>query len=153
MIVTYPFNKIDLGGAAPDALRTLVRQRLSTIRTKYFHHDPRFFFVLDEAQVTARSSPSAFVSSKDLSKPQSILRAIINVWVALSLLNNPFIVSGTGLSLDTVNEGLSSGVGKPTQGFDVFHDIGSFDTGVSAGVLGPLHSSVAADIDNWNCSL
>jgi len=124
----HPSNKIDLGGAAPDALRTPVRQRLSTIRTKSFHHDPRFFFVLDEAQVAARSSPSAFVSSKDLSKPQSILRAIINVWVALSLPNNPFIVSGTGLSLDTVNEDLSSRVGKPTQGFDVFHDIGSFDT-------------------------
>jgi hypothetical protein len=125
----HPSNKIDLGGAAPDALRTPVRQRLSTIRTKSFHHDPRFFFVLDEAQVAARSSPSAFVSSKDLSKPRSILRAIIDVWVALTLPNIPFIVSGTGLSLDTVDEVFSSGVGKPAaQGFYVFHDVGSFDT-------------------------
>ena len=129
---SHPFDKINitcLGGAAPDALRTLVRLRLGTIRTKYFHRDPRFFFVLDEAQVAARSSPSAFVSSKDLSKPRSILRAIIDVWVALTLPNIPFIVSGTGLSLDTVDEVFSSGVGKPAaQGFYVFHDVGSFDT-------------------------
>jgi len=128
---SHPFDKINITclGGAPDALRTLVRLRLGTIRTKYFHRDPRFFFVLDEAQVAARSSPSAFVSSKDLSKPRSILRAIIDVWVALTLPNIPFIVSGTGLSLDTVDEVFSSGVGKPAaQGFYVFHDVGSFDT-------------------------
>jgi hypothetical protein len=40
-----------------------------------------------------------------------------------------FIVSGTGLFLDAVNEVLSSGVGKQAaKKFDVFHDVGSFNT-------------------------
>jgi hypothetical protein len=42
-----------LVGAETDTPREIVK-RVSALRGKYFHHDPRFFFVLDEAQISAR---------------------------------------------------------------------------------------------------
>jgi hypothetical protein len=117
-----------LVGAETYTPREIVR-RVSALRNKYFHHDPRFFFVLDEAQVSAGSFPCAFMSSRNNSKPQSIFCEIINVWANLNFAMVNFIVSGTGLFLDAVNEVLSSGVGKQAaKKFDVFHDVGSFNT-------------------------
>jgi hypothetical protein len=102
----HPFIDIIVNclvGAKPGALRKIV-ERLDEIRGKYFHPDLHFFFVLDEAQVAARSSPRAFMSSKDPSKFQALFREIIRLWVNLGFLQVKFILSGTGLSLEAVNE-------------------------------------------------
>jgi hypothetical protein len=128
----HPFIQVNvdcLGGAAPEALQTLVG-RLEAIRTRYFRDAPDFFFVFDEAQVAAESSPHAFISSIDGAKYRSKLREVIRVSADLNIPTIKFIVSGTGLFLETINEVLASGVGKPATdgGFDLFHDVGSFGT-------------------------
>jgi hypothetical protein len=128
----HPFIQVNnecLGGASPEALVALVG-RLRSIRTKYFPSAAHFFLVVDEAQVAAASSPYAFLSCNDGAKPRSLLREVIRVGADLGNPIIKLIVSGTGLSLETVNEVLASGVGKPATdgGFDVFHDVGSFGT-------------------------
>jgi hypothetical protein len=128
----HPFTRVNLnclGGAAPEALDELVG-RLHAIRTKYFRHYPHFFFVYDEAQVAAESSPHAFMSSKGGEIWPSKLREVIRVSAEIDNPTIRFIVSGTGLSLETVNEVLASGVGKPPTngGFALYHKVGGFDT-------------------------
>jgi hypothetical protein len=130
-VALHPFLEVNfdcLGGADPDALRTIVG-RLTAIRRKYFQNDSRFILALDEAQVAARSYPLAFMSSKKPKKSPAILRKIVSVWANLHFPTVKFIISGTGLSLASVNEVLASGVGKPAaEGFLVYHDVGTFNS-------------------------
>lgn len=68
-----------------------------------------FIIVLDEAQVLGEQMPLAFQSA-DPSVQCPVLKPIVNALLDASEL--PIIVSGTGLSMDLVNEGTSSTVSK-----------------------------------------
>jgi hypothetical protein len=127
----HPFLQVNtdcLGGATPDALEMLVA-RIDAIMAKYLPRDPHLYFVVDEAQAAAESSPHAFTSSNGGAISQSMFREVIRVYANVNPIIK-FVVSGTGLSLEIVNEVIASGVGKPSTsgGFHLFHDVGSFDT-------------------------
>lgn len=78
---------------------------------KEFSLNKEFFFVLDEAQVAIAGLHGSFRSNRDVSVKRPVLRPIINTWVNSSQF--PIIVSGTGLSMDAINEVKNSAVGKP----------------------------------------
>ncbi|KAF8591868.1 hypothetical protein K439DRAFT_1656340 [Ramaria rubella] len=90
-----------------------------------FDDSTNLFCVIDEAQVGANSHSEAFVSSnaKDVTRP--ILKEIVRVWrVCAQCLC--FIVAGTSISIQVVNDAVASRIGKATL-FQQFHNTGAFD--------------------------
>ncbi|KAF8591863.1 hypothetical protein K439DRAFT_1536510 [Ramaria rubella] len=93
-----------------------------------FDDSKKLFCVIDEAQVGANSHSEAFVSSnaKDVTRP--ILKEIVRVW-RVCAQNLCFIVAGTSISIQVVNDAVASKIGKAT--FQQFHNTGAFDDSVS----------------------
>jgi hypothetical protein len=124
-ITTHPFIRIMkncLGNASFEALDTLIR-RLDNIREK--HLPPSKFIIgLDEAQRAIRLYPHSFISSANKEIFRSILREVATVFTSYSL---KLVVSGTGVSLEELEEAMHSGVSKPAA-VKLFHDLGMFDT-------------------------
>ncbi|EJC97298.1 uncharacterized protein FOMMEDRAFT_164063, partial [Fomitiporia mediterranea MF3/22] len=104
-----------------------IHERLQGL-SKRFKLDSSFFLVLDEAQIAAASLANAFESYRELGKTHPILNPLIKSWLAATSF--PIIVSSTGLSINTINDTLSSAVGKPAT-FGKFTKIGAFDNQVS----------------------
>jgi hypothetical protein len=69
----------------------------------------KFFYVLDEAQVTGKRYMGCF-SDEDGENPRPVIRPIIRTLASIEVI--PIVVSGTGFSLDHFTELLRSGVGK-----------------------------------------
>jgi hypothetical protein len=120
----HPFVTMNkcLKRASDGALRTLI-QDFEQIRLEYFP-ETRFTIALDDARQAVRLYRSCFLSSGEPFKVRSILREIVKVFSSLTVR---IIVSGTGLSLEEVEETLSSNVGKPLGQFETFVELGMFD--------------------------
>ncbi|KAF8523132.1 hypothetical protein BU17DRAFT_86285 [Hysterangium stoloniferum] len=108
--------------ASDDALEELI-SRLRTIHSREFPKS-RFIIALDEAQHAARLYRYSFVSSSSPEIFQSVLRETVKVFLHSTV---KVIVSGTGLSLEEVEDALSSSVGKPSGRFETFVDLGMSD--------------------------
>jgi hypothetical protein len=121
----HPFVQI-MGGclrqASTEALDILIR-RLGTIRQKYIPLE-HFIVGLDEAQRAVRLYRHSFISSTSEEVTRSVLREIVKVFTIMPI---KLIVSGTGVSLEDLDEAMASGVSKPV-GVDLFHKLGMFDT-------------------------
>ncbi|EJD03166.1 uncharacterized protein FOMMEDRAFT_156540 [Fomitiporia mediterranea MF3/22] len=89
-----------------------------------FKLDSGIFLVLDEAQVAAEQLTGCFRSYQFPEKPHAVLSPIIKSWLAATSF--PIIVSSTGLSLNMINETVTSAVGKPAT-FLPFTTTGAFD--------------------------
>jgi hypothetical protein len=120
----HPFvtMKECLERASDDALTTLIKD-FEQIRMQYFP-ESRFTIALDEAQHAVRLHRFCFLSSGQPTKFRSILREIVKVF---SILTVKIVVSGTGLSLEEVEDALNSSVGKPLGQFETFVELGMFD--------------------------
>ena len=122
----HPFVQIIrncLQNASHDALDILVG-RLNRIRDNCFPKS-QFIVGLDEAQHAARLYPNSFISSTNNEVFRSIIREMATVFTKSSI---KLVVSGTGLSLDDLTEAMGSGVSKPSEGIQQFHQLGMFDT-------------------------
>jgi hypothetical protein len=120
----HPFvtMKECLDRASDGALTALIND-FEQIRMQYFP-ESRFTIALDEAQQAVRLHRFCFLSSGELSKFRSILREIVKVFSSLVV---KIVVSGTGLSLEEVEDSLNSSVGKPLGQFQTFVELGMFD--------------------------
>ena len=121
----HPFTRIigkSLHRASFETLTTLV-DRLPDILGKYLPQ-PHFIIELDEVQRAARLYPYSFISSTSDGIFRSILREIVKVFTNLSI---KLIVSGTGLSLEDLEDDVASGVSKPRV-VGLFHQLGMFDS-------------------------
>ena len=87
-------------------------------------NDPHFILGLDEAQQASRLYPHSFISSTDAATTRSIIREVAKVFIKLPI---KLVVSGTGLSLQELNDAMASGVSKPAP-VELFHNLGMFDT-------------------------
>ena len=83
-----------------------------------------FVIVLDEAQVLGEKLPRAFRSERDDATTRPVLRPIISALKTAS--SCPNVVAGTGLSIELVNEVITSAVGKPAR-FTLVTKTGAFD--------------------------
>jgi hypothetical protein len=117
----HPFitMKECLDRASDRALTTLIND-FERVHRQYFRTS-KFIIALDEAQVAGRQYRFSFLSSRDPTKFQSILREIVKVF---SVLVAQIVVSGTGLSLE---DDLSSSVAKPRGRFQTFVEFGMLD--------------------------
>ncbi|KAL5477030.1 hypothetical protein ACEPAI_3217 [Sanghuangporus weigelae] len=77
---------------------------------KAFHLGDEFFLILDEAQRAINSLNGCFRSEQNQAVRRPVLRPIIKAWKEATSF--PVIVSGTGLSIDVVNEVMDSAVMK-----------------------------------------
>ena len=120
----HPFVMMNecLNRASDGALRTLI-QDFERIRLEYFP-ETRFTIALDEAQQAVRLYRFCFLSSGEPFKLRSILCEIVKVFSSLSVR---IVVSGTGLSLEEVEDARNSSVGKPLGQFEAFVELGMFD--------------------------
>jgi hypothetical protein len=120
----HPFvtMKECLDRASDDALETLIKD-FEQIRMQYFP-ESGFTIALDEAQHAVRLHRFCFLSSGEHTTFRSILREIVKVFNSLVV---KIVVSGTGLSLEEVEEVLNSSVGKPLGQFETFVELGMFD--------------------------
>ncbi|KAL5514240.1 hypothetical protein ACEPAG_2328 [Sanghuangporus baumii] len=89
--------------------RFAAHARLAELQTE-FSLDKEFFFVLDEAQVALDRLQDSFCSEHKEKVKRPVLRAIIESWQLATEF--PIVVSGTGLSIDVVNEVVTSAVMK-----------------------------------------
>ncbi|KAL5522871.1 hypothetical protein ACEPAG_8889 [Sanghuangporus baumii] len=89
---------------------TLVAHATLTKLQEEFSLDKDFFFVLDEAQVALDRLQGSFCSEQKEKVKRPVLRPIIRSWQLATEF--PIIVSGTGLSIDVVNEVVTSAVMK-----------------------------------------
>ena len=123
-VTSHPFvtMKECLNCASDDALSTIIKD-FEQIRTEYFP-ESRFTIALDEAQQTVRLHRFSFLSAREPTKFRSILREIVKVFSKLMVM---IVVSGTGLSLEEVEDALHSSVAKPLGKFETFVDLGMFD--------------------------
>jgi hypothetical protein len=121
----HPFVRMKncLDSASDRALTTLIGD-FENLHSKYFRHS-KFVIALDEAQQAARLHRFSFLSSSDPSIFRSILREIIKVF---SVLVVKIVVSGTGLSLEEVEDALTSSVGKPPGQFETFVQLGMLNS-------------------------
>jgi hypothetical protein len=111
-----------LSRALSSALDILV-ERFVGIRRKYL--PSHFIFGLDEAQQASRMYPRSFISSRDPNTFRSIIREVADLFTNLPI---KLIVSGTGLSLEEVQDSMASGVSKANNAVHLFHELGMFDT-------------------------
>ncbi|KAF8505280.1 hypothetical protein BU17DRAFT_71445 [Hysterangium stoloniferum] len=120
----HPFVRIKncLNVASDEVLRALI-SGLDTIHATYFPKS-EFIIALDEAQYAARLYQYSFVSSTSPNIFRSVLREIVTGFLRSSV---KVIVSGTGLSLEQVEDVLSSSVGKPPGQFETFVELGMLD--------------------------
>ena len=120
----HPFvmMKECLDRASDGALTTLIKC-FEQIRMQYFP-ESRFTIALDEAQQAVRLHRFSFLSAREPTKCRSILREIVKVFTSLVV---KIVVSGTGLSLEEVEDALHSSVAKPLGQFNTFVDLGMFD--------------------------
>ena len=120
----HPFVRMMncLDCASDRALTTLIKD-FEDIHLKYFPRS-KFVIALDEAQQAARLYRFSFLSSSDHSKFRSILREIVKVFSDLEV---KIVVSGTGLSLEEVEDAQTSSVGKPPGQFETFVELGMLD--------------------------
>ncbi|KAF8352173.1 hypothetical protein F5887DRAFT_16705 [Amanita rubescens] len=121
----HPFLRIidKLHGASDAALNTLIGD-FNSIIDEYIPKS-RFILGLDEAQRATRLYPYSGISSTNPKVFRSIIRDMVKVFTKVSI---KLVVSGTGLSLADLEEGMASGVSKPAEGVEVFHELGMFDT-------------------------
>ncbi|KAF8512374.1 hypothetical protein BU17DRAFT_69263 [Hysterangium stoloniferum] len=120
----HPFVRIKncLDVASDEVLRALI-SGLDTIHSTYFPKS-EFIIALDQAQYAARLYQYSFVSSTSPNIFRSVLREIVQGFLRSSV---KVIVSGTGLSLEQVEDVLSSSVGKPSGQFETFVELGMLD--------------------------
>ena len=120
----HPFvtMKECLDRASDGALTTLIKD-FEQIRMQYFS-EARFTIALDEAQQAARLYRFSFLSTREPTKFRSILREIVKVFSSLVV---KIVVSGTGLSLEEVEDTPNSSVAKPLGQFMTFVELGMFD--------------------------
>ena len=118
--VTMIKECIDL--ASDSALETIIKD-FERIRMRYFPGSG-FTIALDEAQQAVRLHHFCFLSYSEPTAFRSILREIVKVFDSLAV---KIVVSGTGLSLEEVEDALNSGVGKPLGQFETFVELGMFD--------------------------
>ncbi|THH03790.1 hypothetical protein EW145_g6006 [Phellinidium pouzarii] len=123
--IFYQFSSI-LKDTSDDSLNLsdrLVQAKIKQLQ-KRFDLGEDFYFVLDEAQYAGEELEDAFRSRDGLLK-RPILRQIITAWSDAAEF--PIIVSGTGLSIDVVNEVIASAVAKAER-FKFSSNTGAFDT-------------------------
>ncbi|KAL5521780.1 hypothetical protein ACEPAF_2528 [Sanghuangporus sanghuang] len=89
--------------------RLVAHAKLTKLQEE-FSLDKNFFFVLDEAQVALDRLEESFCSERKETVKRPVLRPIIKSWQLATEF--PIIVSGTGLSIDVVNEVVTSAVMK-----------------------------------------
>jgi hypothetical protein len=124
----HPFLRMEgcLRKANDEALQ-MIWKRFHNERNSLLGID-EFFLVFDEAQAADRRSVKAFMSSRDRKKHRSPLREVVSA-LSLPVTTASIIVSGTGLSLSSVHEAITSGAGKIEPQSNVFHlvhDFGGF---------------------------
>ena len=108
--------------ASSAALDTLVG-RLVDIRVEYLQNS-HFILGLDEVQWAFRKYPRSFISSTDPTMFRSIIREVLKVFTKWPI---KLIMSGTGVSLNDLEDSMASGVSK-TRAIKMFHKLGMFDT-------------------------
>src|SRR5260221_12373648 len=111
-----------LDRASDRALTTLIKD-FEQIHRQYFS-ESKFIIAVDEAQVAGRQYSFSFLSFRDPTKFRSILREIVKVFSDLVV---QIFVSGTGLSLEEVEDDLNSSVAKPCGRFETFVEFGMLD--------------------------
>ena len=116
---------------ASDRALTFLINDFERVHRRYLPRSSKFFITLDEAQVANRLNRFSFLSSSNRTKSRSILREIVNVF---SVLVFQIVVSGTRLSLEDVENDLTSGVAKPLGRFKTFVDFGMLDDPLKLGV-------------------
>jgi hypothetical protein len=125
--ILHPFLQVTskcLHGASDDALDILI-SRLADIQSEYFPKS-NFIIGLDEAQQVARLYRKAFISSTNNKIYRTVFREVAATFTELRIVK--LVVSGTGLSLEELQEAMASGVSKPSGPVEVFHQLGMFDT-------------------------
>jgi hypothetical protein len=125
---THPFVRIMkkcLYNASDQALDELILQ-LDGIRRTHLPMS-RFIVGLDEAQWAETLYRSVFLSSTSPTgtKFQSILHEMVAVFSQLPGVK--LVVSGTGVSLEEIEDAIASGGSKRTA-VQLFHELGMFDT-------------------------
>ncbi len=115
---------------ASDRALTLLINDFARVHRRYLPRSSNFFITLDEAQVANRLNRFSFLSSSNRTKSRSVLREIVKVF---SVLVSRIVVSGTGLSLEDVENDLTSGVAKPLGRFKTFVDFGMLDDPLKLG--------------------
>jgi hypothetical protein len=120
----HPFLQVKrcLNRASDEALGSLIAD-LERIHCDLLPSS-KIIFALDEAQRATRLYRSPLLSSSIPNKFRSILPEIVNVFLRSSV---QVIVSGTGLSMEEVEDPLISSAGKPSGQFETFVDFGMFD--------------------------
>lgn len=126
----HPFFRMEqcLRRAAPDALREILSD-FHMIRDALLGTN-ELFFVFDEAQAADKRYPNAFMSSQT-KVPRSPLREIVATMLTVKSPTASILISGTGLSLSSVHEAITSGAGKlevESNQFKLIHDFGGFYT-------------------------
>lgn len=105
---------------------TEVKERLVASQEKY-KLDTDFYLILDEAQRAIEELVGCFRSESKKLVNRPVLRPIISAWSAAADEKFPIIISGTGLSIDIVNEVVGSAILKPAP-FGRVTRTGAFDT-------------------------
>lgn len=101
-----------------------VYDHLDSLRSE-FGLDEDFYIVIDEAQAAANSMLKCFRSDQNKEIQRPVLKSLVKTW--RDLVNElPIIISGTGLSIDLVNEVVASAVVKSTN-FHLATNTGAFD--------------------------
>ena len=121
----HPFLRIinKIRGASDDALDTLIGG-FNSIIDEYVP-ESQFILGVDEAQQATRLYYYSGISSTNPKVFRSIIRDMVKVFTKVPI---KLVVSGTGLLLADLEELTASGVSKPAQGVEVFHELGMFDT-------------------------
>ena len=120
----HPFVRIMcLKCASSEALDDLL-DRFGDILRDYLSNS-HFIVGLDEAQWASRKYLRPFISSHNPVIFRSIIREIT---VVLTKLPIKLVLSGTGLSLEEVQDSIASGVSKLHNAVKVVHELGMFDT-------------------------
>jgi hypothetical protein len=94
--------------------------------------DAPIFIALDEAQGLAHLYKEYFLSAAESAakpsprKPRPVIRKLVEVW-SLHIRN---IISGTGLSMESVEQALKSVVAKIDARMETFIDLGAFESNV-----------------------
>ena len=98
--------------------------RLGHIRTTHKPSMDDFIIGLDESQRVVRLHPCPFLSFTNNNTFRSILREIVRI---LIIQPTTLFVSGTGVTMEELQDAVGSGVSKPA-GAELFHELGMFNT-------------------------
>jgi hypothetical protein len=111
-----------LAGASAEYLRRAIKEDLAIV--KGLLGSEALFCVLDEAQIPTEGFMYCFLSDSTPAEPRPILREIIRTW---SDYFPNLIVSGTGVSMQTMQAVLGSSVAKEGQEAIMITNLGAFD--------------------------